>query len=56
MSNKIVKLIVFINRLSKKMKGMVVDLDKIAELLQDPEILPVLSENDLGVLTPEDYD
>lgn len=56
MKFKIVKLIVIVTRLSKKMENMSKDLYKIAELLQDPEILSVLGESNEGALTPEDYD
>lgn len=56
MDKKIVTLIIRITRLSETMKSMTKDLDKIAELLQDPEILPVFAESGFGVVTSEDYD
>ena len=56
MKIKFVKLILIVTRLSKKMESMSKDLDKIADLLQDPEILSVLGDKDLGVLTSEDFD
>jgi hypothetical protein len=56
MKIKFVKLILIVTRLSKKMEAMSKDLDKIADLLQDPEILSVLGEKNLGVLTLEDFD
>ena len=56
MKIKFVKLILIVTRLSKKMELMSKDLGKIADLLQDPEILSVLSDKDLGVLTFEDFD
>lgn len=56
MKIKLVKLILIVTRLSTKMASMSKDLDKIADLLQDPEILSVLGDKHLGVLTDEDYD
>lgn len=56
MKIKLVKLIILVTRLAAKMETMAKDLDKIATLLQDPEILALLGDKDLGVLTHEDYD
>ncbi len=56
MEKKLVTLIVRITRLSETMKSMTDDLDKIAQWLQDPEILAVFAESGLGVITSEDYD
>lgn len=56
MSNKIVKLIILINRTSDKLRQICDDMDKISNILQEPEFLAVSNENNQGVLTPEDYD
>lgn len=56
MKLKLVKLVLTVSRLSKKMESMSKDLDKIANLLQDPEILSVLGDKNLGALTFEDFD
>lgn len=56
MNDKIIKLIALITRLSKKLSLVCKDLDKVSELLQDPEILPTTQLVVMGVLTDEDYD
>lgn len=56
MKNKIAKLIVLLSRASDKMKSLSSDFEKIAIVLQDPEILAITGLNPLGVLSPEDYD
>lgn len=56
MKNKIVKLIISITRLSEKMKSVTKDLDRIADLLQDREILLLLKSENLKSLSTEDYE
>ena len=56
MEFKFVSLIVHITRLSEKFKSLTFDLDKVAALLQDPEILAITGLKDTGVVSPEDYD
>ena len=56
MEFKFVSLIVHLTRLSEKLKSVTFDLDKIAALLQDPQILAITGLKDTGVLSPEDYD
>lgn len=56
MEFKFVSLIVHLTRLSEKLKSLTFDLDKVADLLQDPQILALTGVNFEGVVTPEDYD
>ena len=56
MKNKLAKLIVLLSRSSDKMKSLSADFDKIAIVLQDPEILAIMGIKPFGVLSSEDYD
>lgn len=56
METQLTKLIITINRLSQKLSSVCKDLDKISEILQDPEIVASIYSNKPETLSPEDYD
>jgi hypothetical protein len=56
MKVKVLRLIIRITKVSEKLKSVTEDLDKISEMLQDPEILSVIGFNNDTPINTQDYD
>ena len=56
MESKVAKLIILIKHLTEKMSGVCKDLDKIATILQDTEIVAIIGFDNLQTISKEDYE